>query len=135
MDGNPAAVTSGLTSTTGSTHGDSQTDTHHTSPNDLVHSHRNRRCQSGRGHNQTPQSHFKSSVEGLEDAVYDSGLPNSSQDLFTTTTKCIGEYVAKTYEHAGEFRTGLLALIPYPGETSRSREGSHIRTTIVHVRI
>ena len=42
--------------------------------------------------------------------VYDSGLPNSSQDLFTTTTERIGEYVAKTYEHAGEFRTGLTNL-------------------------
>ena len=53
---------------------------------------------------------FKSSVEGLEDVVYNSRLPNSSQDLFTTTTERIGEYVAKTYEHAGEFRTGLMNL-------------------------
>ena len=53
---------------------------------------------------------FKSSVEGLEDVVYNSRLPNNSQDLFTTTTERIGEYVAKTYEHAGEFRTGLMNL-------------------------
>ena len=62
------------------------------------------------GDTRTPQPHFKSSLEGLEDAVYDSGLPNSSQDLFTTTTERIGEYVAKTYEHVGEFRTGLMNL-------------------------
>ena len=42
--------------------------------------------------------------------MYDSGLPNSSQDLFTTTTERLGEYVAKTYDHAGEFRTGLMNL-------------------------
>ena len=53
---------------------------------------------------------LQGSVEGLEDAVYDSGLPNSSQDLFTTTTERIDEYVAKTYEHVGEFRTGLMNL-------------------------
>ena len=46
----------------------------------------------------------------MEDAVYDSGLPNSSQDLFTTTTERIGEYVARTYEHVGEFQTGLVNL-------------------------
>ena len=57
-----------------------------------------------------PQARFKSSGDGLEDAVYDCGLPNSSQDLFTTTTECIGEYVAKIYEHAGEFQTGLMNL-------------------------
>ena len=53
---------------------------------------------------------FHKCSRGLEDAVYDSGLPNSSQDLFTTTTERIGEYVGKTYEHAGKFRTVLMAL-------------------------
>ena len=71
---------------------------------------RNRRRQSGRGPNRTVHTRFKSSVECLEDAVYDSGLPNSTQDLFTTTTERLGEYVVKTYDHAGEFHTGLMNL-------------------------
>ena len=87
MDGNPPTVTSRLTSITTSTHADSQTNIHHISPNIPVHSHHIRRHQGARGHNRTLQSHFKSSVEGLEDAVYDSGLPSSSQILLTTTTK------------------------------------------------
>ena len=110
MDGNPVTVTSKLTSGTASTLGDTRSDVQCTNINNPIDHRRNRRHQSGRGHNRTPQSHFKSSVEGLEDAVYNSGLPNSSQDLFTTTTEQIGEYVAKTYEHAGEFRTGLMNL-------------------------
>ena len=110
MDGNPATVTSKLTGVTSSTLGDSRPDGQRISLNDPSDHRRNCRRQSGRGHTRTQQSRFKSSVEGLEDAVYDSGLPNSSQDLFTTTTEQIGEYVAKTYEHAGEFCTRLMNL-------------------------
>ena len=87
MDGNPATVMSKLMSGTASTLGDTQSDVQRTSINEPVNHRRNRRRQSGRGHNWTPQSRFKSSVEGLEDVVYDCGLPNSSQDLFTTTTE------------------------------------------------
>ena len=110
MEGNPATITSKLTSGTLSTFGDARSEGQCTSNNDPINHRRNRRRQSGRGHNRTPQSHFESSVEGLEDAVYDSGLPNSSQDLLNTTTERIGEYVARTYEHTGEFRTGLVNL-------------------------
>ena len=87
MDGNLVTVMSGLTSTTTSTHGDAWTDLNRLGSKAQGHSHCNRRCQGGRGNNRTPQSRFKSSVEGLEEAVYDSGLTNSSQDLFTTTTE------------------------------------------------
>ena len=110
MDGNLVTMTSVLTSTTATTHGDSQTDPNRQGSSDQGHSHCNRRCQGGCRNNRTPQSHFKSLVEGLEEVVYDSGLPNSSQDLFTTTTEQIGEYVAKTYEHEGDFCTRLAAL-------------------------
>ena len=87
MEGNPATITSKLTSGTASTLGDSRSEVQCISVNDPIDHRCNRRRQSGHGHNRTPQSRFKSSVEGLEDAVYDSGLPNSSQDLFTTTTE------------------------------------------------
>ena len=107
MDGNPATITSKLTSETASTLGDSRSEVQRISVNNPINHCHNRRRQSGRGHNRTPQSHFKSC---LQDVVYDSGLPNSSQDLFTTTTERIGKYVAKTYEHAGEFRTALMNL-------------------------
>ena len=40
--------------------------------------------------------------------VYNAGLPNSSQDLFSKTTKHIAEYVAKSYKNAGEFCLGLI---------------------------
>ena len=110
MDGNPTTVASKLTSGTASTLGDTRSNVHWNSIIEPINHRHNRRCQSGRGHNRTPQSRFKSSVEGLEDAVYDCGLPNSSQDLFTTTTERIGEYVAKTYDHAEEFWTGLMNL-------------------------
>ena len=110
MDANPTTITSKLTSSTPSTLGDSRSEMQQTSLTDSVDTHLNRRRQSGRGHNRTPHTRFKSSVEGLEDAMYDSGLPNSSQDLFTTTMERLGEYVAKTYDHTGEFRTGLMNL-------------------------
>ena len=87
MDGNPVTMTSGLTSTTISTHGDSWTDLNRLGSNDQGHSRRNRRRQGGCGNNRTPQSQIKSSVEGHKEVVDDSGLPSSSQDLFTTTTK------------------------------------------------
>ena len=91
MDGNPVTMTSGLTSTTASTHGDSRTDLNRPDANDQGHSRRNRRRQGGRGNNRAPHSQFKSSVEGLEEGVYNNGLPNSSQDLFATSTERIGD--------------------------------------------
>ena len=103
MDGNPAKITSKLMSGTASTLGDLCSNGQHISVNDPINHCLNRRRQSRRGHNCALQPHFKSSVQGLEDVVYDSGLPNSSQDLFTTTKEQIGEYVAKTYEHVGEY--------------------------------
>ena len=110
MDTKPNTITGKLTSSTPSTLGDSRSELQRSSLTDSAETRRNRRRQSDRGRNQTVHTRFRSSVEGLEDAVYDSGLPNSSQDLFTTTTERLGEYVAKTYEHAGEFRTGLMNL-------------------------
>ena len=110
MDTSPNTITGKITSSTLSTLGDSRVESQRSGPTDSADTRRNRRRQSGRSHNRTVQARFKSSVEGLEDAVYDSGLPNSSQDLFTTTTERLGEYVAKTYDHAGEFRTGLMNL-------------------------
>ena len=81
MDANPTTITSKLTSGTPSTLGDSRSEMQQTSLTDSVDTRRNRQRQSGCGHNRTPHTRFKSTVEGLEDAVYDSGLPNSSQDL------------------------------------------------------
>ena len=110
MDTKPNIITGKLTSSTPSTLGDSRSELQRSSLTDTADTRRNRRRHSGRGRNQTLHNRFRSLVEGLEDAVYDSGLPNSSQDLFTTTTERLGEYVAKTYDHAGEFRTGLMNL-------------------------
>ena len=87
MDANPTTITGKLTSSTPSTLGDSRSELQQLSLIDSADTHCNWRRQSGRGPNRTVHTHFKSSVEGLEGAVYDSGLPNSSQDLFTTTTE------------------------------------------------
>ena len=48
----------------------------------------------------------------LEGYVYDTGLPNSIQDLFTMTTHEIAEYVSREYDEAQEFRLGLALLKP-----------------------
>ena len=42
--------------------------------------------------------------------TYDLGTPSSSQELFTTTTKRIREYVARELRDAGDFGTGLSEL-------------------------
>ena len=114
MDGNPVTVMSGLTSTTTTTHGDSRTDPNQQGSSDQGHSHCKRRCQGGCGNNRTPQSWFKSSVEGLEEAVYDSGLPNSSQDLFTPTTEQTSKYVAKHMNMQANFTLGSKPYLFLP---------------------
>ena len=53
---------------------------------------------------------FKGKCESLIGHVYDLGTPNSSQDLFATTTKEIAEYVAREYTDAGDFGSGLMHL-------------------------
>lgn len=55
-------------------------------------------------------SKFKGKCEDLEGFIYDIGAPNSAQDLFTTTTREIAEYVAREYQNASKFGTGLPNL-------------------------
>ena len=50
------------------------------------------------------ETKFKGKCESIEEHVYDVGMPRSSQDLFTSTTKEIAEYVAREYHNAGEYR-------------------------------
>ena len=72
---------------------------------------RGRRGRNRAGRNGGVRSNkFKGECEGLSGYVYDSGMPHSNQDLFATTTRKIGEYVAKTFDHAGEFRLGMVNL-------------------------
>lgn len=58
----------------------------------------------------TSHSRFTGKCTTIKEHVYDTGMPNSNQDLFATTTNEIAEYVAREYENAGEFRNGLPAL-------------------------
>lgn len=53
---------------------------------------------------------FKGKCEAIEEYVYDVGLPTSNQELYSNTTKNIAEYIARTYDDAGEFRNGLMKL-------------------------
>ena len=53
---------------------------------------------------------FKGGCSAIEDYVYDVGQPTSNQELYSTTTKKIAEYIARTYDRAGEFRNALINL-------------------------
>ncbi|KAL7565784.1 hypothetical protein ACA910_015565 [Epithemia clementina (nom. ined.)] len=53
---------------------------------------------------------FKGKCEDLEGVIYDIAASQSNQDLYTTATKEIAEYVAREYDQAGEFRLGLINL-------------------------
>ena len=60
---------------------------------------------------QQQQRGFKGKNPDLQGYVYDVGLPNSNNDLFTKTTKEIGEYVARTIDGAGVYRLAMVDLV------------------------
>lgn len=70
---------------------------------------------------------FQGTCEALRNAVYDIYHVVDNYELFNTTTEAIGEYVAREYEHAGEYRRGLpdlnlatLEAPPPPDDTSNT---------------
>ena len=72
---------------------------------------------------------FKGAIAALEGHIYDVGLPSTSQDLFSKTTKAIGEYVSCEFDNAGEFRLGMeqlklpnLVEPPDPGKDPTHKE-------------
>jgi hypothetical protein len=70
---------------------------------------RNRR--GGRGNNNsTTRGPFKGKATDLHGFIYDVGLPNSNNDLFSKTTKEIAEHVSRTIEGAGDFRLAMVSL-------------------------
>jgi len=52
-------------------------------------------------------SRFKGKCDALSGHIYDVGAPNSAQDLFTNTTREIGEHAARECTDAGDFGSGL----------------------------
>ena len=65
----------------------------------------------GRNNDQRPKrTKFKGGCSAIEDYVYDVGQPTSNQELYSTTTKKIAEYIARTYDRAGEFRNAFTNL-------------------------
>ena len=69
------------------------------------------RTRRGRQRNtQSKHNRFKGQCADLEFITYDTTVNLTNQDLYTTTTRKIGEYVAKTFERAGEFRLGMVNL-------------------------
>jgi hypothetical protein len=74
---------------------------------------RGRNNRRGRGNQQQQQqrSGFKGKCADLQGHVYDVGLPNSNNDLFSKTTKEIAEYVACTIDGAGEFRLAMVDMV------------------------
>ena len=71
-----------------------------------------------RNHGNQPQQQqqrgFKGKNPDLQGHVYDVGLPNSNNDLFTKTTKEIGEYVARTIDGAGDYRLAMVDMVMPP---------------------
>lgn len=66
----------------------------------------------GRGNDTSrpKRTKFKGGCSAIEEYVYDVGQPTSNQELYSTTTKKIAEYIARTYDRAGEFRNALINL-------------------------
>jgi hypothetical protein len=53
------------------------------------------------------ENRFEGKCAEIKDSVYD---VVSGKDTFLKTTREIAEYVSRTYENAGEFRTGMVDL-------------------------
>jgi hypothetical protein len=60
--------------------------------------------------NNTTCGPFKGKATDLHGYIYDVGLPNSNNDLFSKTTKEIAEHVSRTIEGAGDFRLAMVDL-------------------------
>ena len=71
---------------------------------------------------------FKGCIPKLEEVVYNSALPNSSQDLFTWTTKAIARYVASELPDANEFWLSIvsmhLTMLSEPAKPTNSKLSS-----------
>jgi hypothetical protein len=60
--------------------------------------------------NNTTHGPFKGKATDLHGSIYDIGLPNSNNDLFSKTTKEIAEHVSRTIEGAGDFHLAMVDL-------------------------
>jgi hypothetical protein len=73
-----------------------------------------RNCRGGRGNNSnnnnTTRGPFKGKATDLHGFIYDVGLPNSNNDLFSKTTKEIAEHVSFTIEGAGDICLAMVDL-------------------------
>ena len=81
---------------------------------------RNRRSsRNNNNHNNNHHGSFKGKATELQGYIYDVGLPNSNNDLFSKTTKEIAEHVSRTIEGAGDFRLAMVDLV-FPTLTAPS---------------
>jgi hypothetical protein len=60
--------------------------------------------------NSTTRGPFKGKATDLHGLIYDVGLPNSNNDLFSKTTKEIAKHVSRTIEGAGDFHLAMVDL-------------------------
>jgi hypothetical protein len=60
--------------------------------------------------NNTTHGPFKGKATDLHGFIYDIGLPNSNNNMFSKTTKEIAEHVSRTIEGAGDFRLAMFDL-------------------------
>jgi hypothetical protein len=110
----PPATSSGPAISTGNNNNNNNND--NSDGNARYRGSRNRRA--GRGNNSnnnnnntTTRGPFKGKATDLHGFIYDIGLPNSNNDLFSKTTKEIAEHVSCTIEGAGDFRLAMVNLV------------------------
>ena len=72
--------------------------------------HSRNRGKRGKRNAQPRNNRFKGQCADLEYVTYDTTANLTNQDLYTTTTRKLGEYIARTYDRAGEFRLGMINL-------------------------
>lgn len=74
---------------------------------------------------------LQGACEELKQHVYDTSNIHASAELFSKTTTAIGEYIARDYSGAGEFRTGLTVLnLPVPTSPASPPAGNAVALEI-----
>ena len=81
-------------------------------PNNVPSSGEGRRGRrNNRNRRRTPSgTRFTGACEELKDYVYDMSSSRNNAEMFTRTTKAIGEHIAREYNGGGEFRNGLPTM-------------------------
>ena len=72
--------------------------------------HNRNRGKRNKRNTQPRNNQFKGQCTELEYVTYDMTANLTNQDLYTTMTQKLGDYITRTYDRAGEFRLGMMNL-------------------------